>query len=162
MPNWAYNSLTVSGKVEDMDKWRVALANEHDLEPRLSFNKLYPLPEEEKNNWYNWRIQHWGTKWDIADEEGKAPDNSSPTEYFYDFETAWSPPLEWLSTIVKDFPKLKFELGWYEEQMFYGGLTIYEDRILIRDDYYENGPFYDWAENYFGLDFSPDEDWEEE
>src|SRR5437763_776908 len=147
MPNWAFNYLTISGDVEDMDKWRIALANDVDLEPRLTFNKLLPLPEEEKDNWYNWRIQNWGTKWDIAEDEdaGKVPDSSSPTEYFYDFETAWSPPAEWLRTIAPDFPKLKFELGWYEEQMYFGGVIEILDGLIIRDDYYEHEPFYEWA-----------------
>jgi hypothetical protein len=146
-----------------MDKWRIALANDIDMEPRLSFNKLLPLPEEEKDNWYHWRIQNWGTKWDIGDDEhGHAPDDSNPTQYFYDFETAWSPPLEWLAAIVPDFPGLRFELGWYEEQMYFGGVTEYYDGQLIRNDYYENGPFYDWAEDYFGMDMRPDEEWEDD
>jgi hypothetical protein len=163
MPNWAYNYLTVSGSVEDMDTWRIKLANDKSIEPLLSFNKLLPLPEDMQEKWYEWRNANWGTKWDIGpDENGQPPDASSPTEYFYDFETAWSPPLEWLHNIAPNFPGLKFELGWYEEQMYFGGVTIIEDGQVIKDEGYEYEAFYNWAEDYFNQDFRPDEDWEDE
>jgi hypothetical protein len=160
MPNWAYNYLTVSGPVDKMDKWRIALQNEKSMEPLLTLDKLFPLPEEEKENWYDWRVKNWGTKWDISDD-GLAPEDSSPTEYMYHFETAWSPPLEWLAYIAADFPGIKFELGWYEEQMYFGGVLVIKDGTVIQNDYYENAEFYNWAEDYFGLDFRENEegDW---
>jgi hypothetical protein len=163
MPNWAYNYLTVSGPVEALDKWRIALANEKDMTPRLLFNKLLPLPPEEEENWYNWRVENWGTKWDIGDEHGVEPDVENHSEYFYDFETAWSPPLELFATIAGDFPGVRFELGWYEEQMYFGGLLIIEDGVIVKNDYKEYDEFYGWAEDYFGLDFRDyDEEWGDE
>jgi hypothetical protein len=43
MPNWMSNVMTVTGQVEELDRF---VADAEDEESLLSFQKLYPCPEE--------------------------------------------------------------------------------------------------------------------
>lgn len=68
-------------------------------------------------NWYNWNIDHWGTKWDACDQN-KYFDEKVPDEVHYNFNTAWSPAEPIFEAMVKEFPDLDFEIYWEEEQGF--------------------------------------------
>ena len=41
-------------------------------------------------DWYGWRCQHWGTKWEIGPQENLPPDEDRCLRY--EFDTAWGPP----------------------------------------------------------------------
>lgn len=98
MPNWCENVATFTGSREKLDEL-VAGANDGKL-----LNAIRPMPEtvfrgnvgsleiEEHgtNNWYDWSVMHWGTKWDVSDCS-VADDGDSVTFYF---QSAWSPPIE--------------------------------------------------------------------
>jgi hypothetical protein len=43
-------------------------------------------------SWYDWRVENWGTKWDIR-EFGFIEFNLGDCEIKLQFETAWSPPI---------------------------------------------------------------------
>lgn len=97
----------------------------------LTFSKLIPMPDhiykgsigiEEKkkygsNNWYDWSIKNWGTKWDARDcyivnhEEL----NSEYTNLEYHFLTAWSPPIPWIDKMIKKYKNIKFNINCVEE-----------------------------------------------
>lgn len=70
-------------------------------------------------SWYNWRITNWGTKWNVASDEGEInPDGS-----IY-FSTAWSAPMpiiEKLAYMLADTPGLTGTLlinhRWADEDM---------------------------------------------
>lgn len=61
-------------------------------------------------NWYDWSIANWGTKWDI---EGSG-DRYSDDHASYDFQSAWSPPIEAFVEISRAFPDLTFDLEYCE------------------------------------------------
>ena len=79
-------------------------------------------------NWYDWNCENWGTKWDschveFIDETANTVD--------IQFETAWSPPIEWFNYI--------YSQGWRvharyrdEGDMFVG---VYENG---KDTYIDN------------------------
>lgn len=63
------------------------------------------------DNWYNWNIRNWGTKWDANDatlDEGGT--------LFYQFSTAWSPAEGAFKAMVEQHPNLQFEFTNVEEQ----------------------------------------------
>ena len=57
-------------------------------------------------NWYEWRCQHWGTKWNACDAE--ITDNGDGSLHVQ-FDTAWSFPFPIFEKLVGDFPTLNFE-----------------------------------------------------
>ena len=146
MPNWCDNRLSVStwSKVEDKDKAikqieefrdKARLIEEDGTEASsLSMNNLYPMPKElegtkepsDEPNWYDWRVEHWGTKWDID-----AYLEDYDTEYLqYSFQSAWSPPTAFLEKVSKDFPLLRFVLKYEEEGCGFLGRAIAKDGVL--------------------------------
>ena len=94
-------------------------------------NEFVPIPENEKENWYEWCISNWGTKWDVGSSQ-YGIERGNANECKFSFDSAWSPPIQF-------YEKLE-ELGftvkamYYEPGMAYCG--IYEDGF---DDYYEYG-----------------------
>jgi len=149
MPNWCNNTLEVSG--EDM-----SLFNEDvkSSDSELSFNNLIPIPEnldmekdelkkilsEEqfkkilfdnngKIDWYSFCCNNWGSKWDASDVDKEEMDDL----IVYRFQTAWSPPEEWLTTISKRY-NCHFELTSYEDgNDFWFHMEIEDGEIIYKD-----------------------------
>tara|TARA_R110001583_G_scaffold62471_2_gene183659 strand:- start:1862 stop:2290 length:429 start_codon:yes stop_codon:yes gene_type:complete len=111
MPNHCSNRIEISGEPRDVKRVKKFLENK-DTDTCFDFNNILPMPKElegtsspteEPNsfknrrlrkvygtdNWYDWRILHWGTKWNSYD--GKI-DNEDEEYIVYTFDTAWSPP----------------------------------------------------------------------
>lgn len=62
-------------------------------------------------DWYNWNIREWGTKWEI--DEAKLTQVSG--QLSYEFSTAWSPPAEALDKLAAQYPSLTFTLRCLDE-----------------------------------------------
>jgi len=97
-------------------------------------NNLYPMPRElegtkspsDEPNWYDWRVEHWGTKWDVQGD--LVYDDEEYLEYC--FESAWSPPTPFLEKVSKDFPLLRFVLKYEEEGIGFIGRAIACNGVL--------------------------------
>lgn len=63
-------------------------------------------------SWYDWCINHWGTKWDAYDVQ---PIFTGDGEVEITFKTAWGPPTGWLSVAAEKYPGLSFRNCWQEE-----------------------------------------------
>lgn len=87
---------------------------------------------------YHWSIQNWGTKWDIYYDE-ITPELMGWTkgcEFIrFDFDTAWSPPCEWLKQVVKMFPSLSFKLHYEEPGCYFAGDVYGISGRCIFDNY---------------------------
>lgn len=112
----------------------------------LSLNSFHPMPEELErtvspsskrnrtlirkygaDNWYDWCIGNWGTKWDVQavlEDEG--------ADYLeYSFQSAWSPPVEWLKKLAQDYPRLLFRLKYEEDGVGFVGVATAKDGTVI-------------------------------
>ena len=94
------------------------------------------------NNWYDWNVRNWGTKWDVAVRDNEEyPEteltDESETLLIYRFNTAWSPPTEAISKLSLQYPDLDFELS-YEEETGWGGLLQFEAGNVSEIESYEN------------------------
>ena len=154
MPNWCWNHLEVSGDEiqlrEFVEKSTINIEENDDF----SFNGTYPMPKTlritagthlsfiEKikkyinirlygyDNWYNWSIDNWGTKWDACEPH---IDHNDIDYFAVSFESAWAPPINWIDHIMKDFPDLCFTLEYEEPGMGFGGRLSAQYEVMWDD-----------------------------
>ncbi len=79
------------------------------------------------NNWYDWCIKNWGTKWGSY---GSELYGNGKTYLKYMFDTAWSPPIAALEKISTDYPNLLFVLKYQEEGMGFKGKATFQDGLI--------------------------------
>jgi hypothetical protein len=142
MPNWVYNTINVMGNPDDIAEFASHIATpprmisdeERENFGGFSFHSFVTLPDEAtleeyhetsgwkdgertgdtEYNWYNWNSKAWNTKWDACNPALVSGSN----QITISFETAWSQPWPVFEAMVKQFPKLSFEIWWEEEQGF--------------------------------------------
>ena len=68
------------------------------------------LKETGYPSWYEWAIEHWGTKWNAYCVKRVAP-----TQII--FQTAWSPPLPVLRALAQRHPGEILRLRWADEDV---------------------------------------------
>lgn len=155
MPNWVYNSLTLEGNKDLLDEVREQLnkpftnGNITYDKPIISFwNMVKPSDDileeyhgsittggsmSNPNNWYSWNNQHWGTKWDIAvnngEEYAETTIDISGGVVSYTFQTAWSPPIPALIALSNTYPELELFLD-YEEEQGWGGEIVIQNGLV--------------------------------
>lgn len=136
MPNWCFNELEVTGKPKMISKLLKQIeTTEHEvLNPDeatlFDFNKVIPMPDYEKDNWYSWRTTNWGTKWNANDVCMYGDwENGGIT---IQFETAWSPPEPVFAKLAEQNPSLTLVLKTYEEGMsFYATIKYKGKRVKV-------------------------------
>lgn len=106
MPNHVTNKIKFYGKQEQINKVLKFIRGEREC---ISFNKIVPMPDniytgdlgtKERelygvNNWYDWSIANWGTKWDAY---SSYHDRNRNTIFF---DTAWSSPKPVFDALAK-------------------------------------------------------------
>ena len=97
------------------------------------------------DNWYNWNVRNWGTKWDVAvshnekysDTTMEEAENGENLVVHYNFNTAWSPAFPAISKLSEQYPDLLFTLS-YEEETGWGGECEFLRGKMISQSEYEN------------------------
>ena len=176
MPNWCENLLKVAGERKEVerflcdgmrdDKWAISnylptpkelLDNADRSETKLAeLRKKYGF-----DHWYEWRLANYGCKWD-CEAEGEAVRWDGET-LLLEFDSPWSPPVEFLNHVQGDYPDLDFELLYMELGCFFAGCAQTErfddGSVRIVDECGE--PYYE-DENGNVIDTSAEGfDWEE-
>jgi len=122
MPNWCYNTAEIVANDDDgirtLKEW---------AESKEILQSMHPMPEElkytegltEGPNWYDWRVNNWGTKWDIEPSDVVVEGNTLRLS----FDSAWAPP----TGVYDHLQSLGFTVyaSYYEPGMDYAG--FYED-----------------------------------
>jgi hypothetical protein len=126
MPNWCSNNLTITGQTDRLKQFVSENITEEGNETRLNFNFVAPLPEDQQENWYDWKCQNWGTKWigDVYYIEHAQGDALT-----INFSTAWSPPEPWLEKASIKYPDLHFHLLYQEEGLDFGGYFVADNGV---------------------------------
>ena len=116
MPNWCENTLEVWGDEKELKEFKEKTIKDDSFH----MSKLLPMPKTGPFDELEWNRANFGTKWD----------NMEITYLFYDentlkvnFDSAWSPPSEFIENIHKKFPKLYFKLKYDEPGMCFVGVT---------------------------------------
>ena len=80
-------------------------------------------------NWYEWRCEKWGTKWDAVDTY---MNSEVHIDYvMISFDTAWSYPNAYYKALAKKYPLLKIFVEYGECGMDFAGREEYEGGELI-------------------------------
>ena len=99
------------------------------------------------DNWYNWNISHWGTKWSASEVWHDRTDDGSTIagQTNYGFDTAWSPAEPVVAALAEKFPTLRIAHRYCEAGMGYAGEVHYADGVEIRREDYDMGQMPDGA-----------------
>lgn len=99
---------------EEVLEWR----RKHDKDELEAFDMMSrPITEKESkeyikkfgaNNWYDWHLNNWGTKWDCYDHRGDGVDCII-------FETAWSTPVPAMLYLSNLFPDVQIDVKYADE-----------------------------------------------
>jgi Api92-like protein with ferredoxin domain len=131
MTTFCDNRLTVSGPAEELQSFVGRVQTE---EQPLSFETIAPTPAELLNKgWYEWRIEHWGTKWDAEFEDVTEPLRIRLTRATFVFLTAWTAPVEWLGLASKAYPELTFRLDYVDQAGLFSGVKEVKGGAVVRE-----------------------------
>ena len=170
MPNWCNNSITIKGSTETIKTlWEEA--NQEGEDSGL-LNAMVPMPvelegttapSEDGVDWYSWRVNNWGTKWDVSLEGLEFTDNGDGTATIEGwFDSAWAPPIDAYNTFCEDMDGVYLEAYYEEPGMCFVG---YWDSEGADDHYVYDGATSDTVRNmipeylvdYYALDERLDE-----
>ena len=157
MPNWCNNTVEISHKDRSKMEALVAAVNEgkfcnfakpvpedlhivagrvgDDTDPKQIELEAQEKLNEEKygyQNWYDFCVNNWGTKWDVdpynpIEFDSEWDKNNKVT---FGFDSAWSPPLGVYEALIEQGFAVRGY--YYEGGMCFAG--IWEDGI---DDFYD-------------------------
>lgn len=193
MPNWCTNELYIIAKKKTVLSKFCAKAGLKKASPEFLLAKLYPEPDYDKvevkptfpqikgsndpvdssRSWWDWRIQNWGTKWDIGELDvdivygefkayvGKTrngdPEYNMRPYAQITFDTAWSPPEPALIKIGKNHPEIAFALQYSEPGCdFEGELVIVDGEITVQQ-FRESRPEIHWIADQAATDMGEGE-----
>lgn len=105
------------------------------LGPKVAYAQSPVFPDGSTDQrWYGWRVDHWGTKWDIYncfDEFTEEPSDS----FSASFQTAWSPLSEkCMEVLSRQFPGAVLTNSYDEEGSDFCGVTVAKDGVVLDYD----------------------------
>ena len=148
MPNWCSNRATISGPAPVIQEIIDILNQEN---PAL-LAWMVPEPKYEgESDWYSWRINNWGCKWDIGDVYFEH--NPDEDQIQFEFSSPWGPPVEAFSRWAQEDGRVQFTLEYWEPGMGFVGRTEWDGEYLMddhRDHQTDPIGYRDMAEEVFG------------
>jgi Ferredoxin-like domain in Api92-like protein len=142
MPNWCNNILTVYGPEADIkdfrqkaighSPWSTAAELVSEKPNPLNFHSLVPVPHEVLKAGYgkagyDWEKSNWGCTWGSCHTELVDEDKGW---LVYQFDSAWSPPMEFIEAAAKLWPTLTLIMEYEELGMCFKGLAKAEGEKL--------------------------------
>lgn len=138
MPNWVMNYVTII--TDDEETYKEIAEYVKGEDSVFDFDRIIKMPENifrgnlgakerekyGKDNWYDWSIEHWGTKWNCC--------NAEKAGFSFTFETAWSAPVPVIKELSRQFPDVDIALDYADEDIgrncgtyvFSGGVVVQE------------------------------------
>ena len=115
----------------------------HSQPPRNDAQTFSDYMKFDTNDWYNFNVREWGTKWDVAVAEDDAYTNTNYEEaengenhvVHYNFETAWSRPLPAILKLSAQYPNLLMTLSYEEETGWGGEMEFLRGEVISSSEY---------------------------
>jgi len=132
MPNWCDNQITITGPNSVIDKIEKIVTEEKEDNGLLDF--FHPMPKQLKDttspsssadkpqpmiegfdNWYDWRCENWGTKWEVNEFYGvdrqHLNDSLDESTISFGFSSAWSPPINAYQTFIMNMSEKNLDVS---------------------------------------------------
>lgn len=143
MPNWNFNQVTISG-TEDTINAIMDKAKVDGEEGTFSMDNFYPTPKDKNgepfSNWYGWRVENWGCKWDINQDSFSVIDSQyySANRMYVEFgyNTPWGPNLEFWERLAEEYEDFTISVSYCEEGNNFCGMKEWTDGNVTIDDEY--------------------------
>ena len=182
MPNYCNNNIVITGPNSVIDKIeKIANGDKGDL-----LQYFYPMPKaledttaplqkdatkEEKakakenlkkygyDNWYDWRVENWGTKWDIMEfyNINRKEIGEDESEISLGFDTAWAPALGAYERFIDKNSNCSLKAYYYEPGCDFMGEwdngidSCFEvAKYGLEDDFWKQG-IGSTLDDYFGI-----------
>lgn len=120
MPNHILNRIAIEKQEKYLEVVEFMKSKEHSFD----FNNLVPMPEKiilsmgKNDDWYQWSVENWGTKWNAYDIE--------KWENIIEFQTAWSHPYPVIVAMSKRFPDVTFNIEYADEDIHGDNFGAYQ------------------------------------
>ena len=144
MPNWCDNQVTITGPNSVIDKIEKIVKEESNNAENGLLQFFHPMPKElleteagpiaktkkEKNarqarklefgaeNWYDWRVNNWSTKWEVCEFYGvdrqHLNDSLDESTISFAFSSAWAPPIGAYEQFLADNENCSLKAYYYE------------------------------------------------
>jgi hypothetical protein len=147
MPNYCANTLTITGPPSDLLSFFLANSDGDDESfIPLKFSKALPPPSG--GDTLQWRVDHWGTKWEpFCGAVSNGVESSARLQDFWTgalepvvvtFDTAWAPPIAWLEYVAPGYPTLEFVLEFAEAGADFQGVATAKGELfdLFEEEYH--------------------------
>ena len=167
MPNYCNNNIRITADKETVAKIAQSLKSNSD---DGFLNLIHPMPKELKDtvagsdnakpefqkkqseqliekygadNWYDWRIANWGTKWEVNECYGDPFISDDGETIEFGFDTAWSPAIGAYQNFLSTHPEASLFATYYEPGCdFMGVWDSGDDRCYKPGDYKSDDDFW--------------------
>ena len=189
MPNWCNNNISITGPNSVIDKIEKIVKEEENTDlsskekgetpgllqfmapmpkeldgttaPSSSAKKPQPMVEG-FDNWYDWRVENWGTKWELCefygvDRQYHSEQNEGESTITFGFDSAWSPPINAYEQFLRDNEDCSLKAWYYEGGCdFMGEWDNGQDDCFAPSDYKSTDDFWQdgvgsTLDDYFGI-----------
>jgi hypothetical protein len=166
MPNWCDNMVSISfTDTDEYNKFVKTMGDPNKFvginDPNDFFDLFVPTPPEllEGNDWWEWRITNWGTKWNPEINYAELYPEVNRADF--QMNTAWSPPVTFFTAFVQLYPSATVEVAYLEEGMGFCGKAVITHQEVV-DKYMNDIPSSMYKEAGALLDAEGNVDWEQD
>ena len=179
MPNWCNNNISITGPNSVIDKIEKITKEEDNKNGLLQF--FNPMPKELEGTtspsssadkpqpmidgfdcWYDWRVENWGTKWEVCefygvDRQYHSENNEGESTITFGFDSAWAPPINAYDQFLRDNSDCSLKAWYYEGGCdFMGEWDNGQDDCYQPSDYKSDDDFWNdgvgsTLDDYFGI-----------
>ena len=138
MPNWCDNQVSITGPNSVIDKIEKIVKEDDSHENNGLLNFFKPMPKvlegttspssasdkpqpmvEGFDNWYDWRVENWSTKWEVCefygvDRQYLTEQNEGESVITFGFSSAWAPPIGAYEQFLVDHEDCSLRAFYYE------------------------------------------------
>ena len=138
MPNWCDNQLSITGPNSVIDKIEKIVKAEDTHENTGLLHFFHPMPKQLEgttspssasdkpqpmvegfDNWYDWRVENWSTKWEVCefygvDRQYLTEQNEGESVITFGFSSAWAPPIGAYEQFLVDNEDCSLRAFYYE------------------------------------------------